>query len=335
MYTISMEVEIPYLEYFGLNEKPFGMTPDPAFYYESKYHKEALDSLRFFLSQKEGFALICGDVGSGKTTLSRIFLDSLDRKSYNSALILNPIMDEMEFIREVLKELNAPFEPHTKKELYDTLRTFLIDEYTKGRETVLVIDEAQLISNELLDLIRLISNIETDKQKLLHTIFFAQLEFLDRLKDDRLRHLSQRITVTCYIKPLSFEEAKSYIHYRLIKAGMKGTMDVNERALRLIHHASKGYPRLINYICDRCLLLAYARSQNGIDGNIVSRVLMDDNIPLSSVRKHEEKKRSVFEISLIVLNFVLILFILYLLDILKIDEIMEQFSYIFSFIRIK
>jgi len=312
-----MEIEIPYLEYFGLSEKPFGMTPDPAFYYESKHHREALDSLRFFLTQKEGFALICGDVGSGKTTLSRIFLDSLDRQAYNSALILNPIMDDMEFIREVLKELNAPFEPHTKKELYDTLRTFLIDEYTKGRETVLVIDEAQLISDELLDLIRLISNIETDKQKLLHTIFFAQPEFLDKLKAPRMRHLSQRITVTYYIKPLSLDESRSYINYRLIKAGMKGTMDVNERALRLIHHASRGYPRLINYICDRCLLLAYAQSRDGIDGKIVSRVLMDDNIPLSSVRKREEKKQSILEITLIVLNFVLILFILYLLGILR------------------
>ncbi len=281
-------MEIPYLEYFGFTEKPFGMSPDPAFYFESTEHKKAFDYLTFFTSQQEGFALIYGDVGSGKTTISRIFLNSLDRKTYNTAVILNPVTDVTEFMKELLKEFYIQYEPHTKKELYDTLRLFLLEEFQKGKENILIIDEAQLLSYEMLEFIRLLSNIETDKQKILHTVFFAQPEFLERLKDPRLRHLSQRITVTYGIKPLSYNEVKSYINYRLFKAGSKGPLAFQDRAIRLIHIASKGYPRLINYICDRCLLVLYARSTHTVDAQAVSKVLAEESIPLSSVKKTPE-----------------------------------------------
>ena len=173
-------MEIPYLEYFGFTEKPFGMSPDPAFYFESTEHKKAFDYLTFFTSQQEGFALIYGDVGSGKTTISRIFLNSLDKETYNTALILNPVTDEIGFMKELLKEFSVLYEPNTKKELYDTLRLFLLEEFQKGKENILIIDEAQLLPYEMLEFIRLLSNIETDKQKILHTVFFAQPEFLDK-----------------------------------------------------------------------------------------------------------------------------------------------------------
>ena len=145
------------------------------------------------------------------------------KEAYNTALILNPVTDEIGFMKELLKEFSVLYEPNTKKELYDTLRLFLLEEFQKGKENILIIDEAQLLPYEMLEFIRLLSNIETDKQKILHTVFFAQPEFLDRLKDPRLRHLSQRITVTYGIKPLSYSEVKSYISYRLFKAGSKGT----------------------------------------------------------------------------------------------------------------
>jgi len=283
-------MEIPYLEYFGFTEKPFGMSPDPAFYFESTEHKKAFDYLTFFISQQEGFALIYGDVGSGKTTISRIFLNSLDRATYNTALILNPVMDEIGFMKELLKEFSVQYELNTKKELYDTLRLFLLEEFQKGKENILIIDEAQLLPYELLEFIRLLSNIETDKQKILHTVFFAQPEFLDKLKDPRLGHLSQRITVTYGIKPLSYNETKSYINYRLFKAGSKGPLEFQDKAIRLIHIASKGYPRLINYICDRCLLVLYAQSIHTVDSHVVSKVLIEESIPLSSVKKTAENK---------------------------------------------
>jgi general secretion pathway protein A len=283
-------MEIPYLEYFGFTEKPFGMSPDPAFYFESTEHKKAFDYLTFFISQQEGFALIYGDVGSGKTTISRIFLDSLDKSAYNTALILNPVTDEIGFMKELLKEFSVLYEPNTRQELYDTLRLFLLEEFKKGKENILIVDEAQLLPHEMLEFIRLLSNIETDKQKILHTVFFAQPEFLDRLKDPRLRHLSQRITVTYGIKPLSYSEVKSYIGYRLFKAGSNGPLEFQDKAIRLIHTASKGYPRLINYICDRCLLALYAQSTHTVDSHVVSKILVEENIPLTSVKSTADSK---------------------------------------------
>lgn len=281
-------MEIPYLEYFGFTEKPFGMSPDPAFYYESNEHKKAVDYLNFFLSQKEGFALIYGDVGSGKTTVSRIFINSLPRESYNTALILNPVTDDMEFMKELLREFSVQDIPSTNKELYDTLRLFLLEEFRNGKENVLVIDEAQLLSYELLEFIRLLSNIETDKQKILHTIFFAQPEFLEKLKAQNMRHLAQRITVTYGIEPLTLNEVKSYINYRLYRAGSKGPLEFQDRAVRLIHIASKGFPRLINYICDRCLLAIYAQSSHTVDGHVVSKVLLEESISLGSVKSQND-----------------------------------------------
>jgi len=301
-------MEIPYLEYFGLAEKPFGMSPDPAFFFESTEHKKAFDYLTFFTSQQEGFALIHGDVGSGKTTISRIFLNSLDKETYNTALILNPVTDEIGFMKELLKEFSILYEPNTRKELYDTLRLFLLEEFEKGKENILIIDEAQLLPYEMLEFVRLLSNIETDKQKILHTVFFAQPEFLDRLKDPRLRHLSQRITVTYGIKPLSYNEVKSYINYRLFKAGSKGPLEFRDKAVRLIHIASKGYPRLINYICDRCLLVLYAQSTHTVDSHVVSKILIEESIPLSSVKKTAENK-SLRQVPPIILGIVVLLFI--------------------------
>lgn len=284
-------MEIPYLEYFGLTEKPFGMSPDPSFYFESAEHKQAIDHLTFFIGQHEGFALIYGDVGSGKTTISRIFLNTLDKETYNTALILNPIADESEFMKEVLREFCVTNIPETKKELYDTLRNYLLEEFRMGKANVLIIDEAQLLSYELLEFIRLLSNIETDKQKILHTIFFAQPEFLDKLKDPRMRHLSQRITVTYRIEPLTYPEVKSYINYRLFKAGARGTPEFQDRAMKLIHTASRGYPRLINYICDRCLLVLYSQSTSTVDSHVVSKVIIEESIPLSTAKRTEDSRR--------------------------------------------
>ena len=284
-------MEIPYLEHFGFSEKPFGMSPDPSFYFESAEHKQAIDCLTFFIAQQEGFALIYGDVGSGKTTISRIFLNTLDRETYNTALILNPVADEAEFMKEVLGEYGAGDIPDTKKELYDRLRHYLLEEFQKGKVNILLIDEAQLLSYDLLEFIRLLSNIETDKQKILHTVFFAQPEFLDKLKDPMMRHLSQRITVTYCIRPLTYAEVKAYINYRLFKAGARGTLEFHDRAMKLIHTASRGYPRLINYICDRCLLVLYARSSFTVDSHVVSKVIIEENIPLSTTKHTKDSRR--------------------------------------------
>lgn len=302
-------MEIPYLEYFGFSEKPFGISPDPDFYFESAEHKQAIDYLNFFLAQQEGFALIYGDVGSGKTMMSRVFLNALDRNTYNTALILNPVSDDTEFMKEVLQEYSASDIPDTKKELYDKLRFYLIEEFEKGKINVLIIDEAQLLSYDLLEFIRLLSNIETDKQKILHTVFFAQPEFLDKLKDPAMRHLSQRITVTYCITPLTYPEVKAYINYRLFKAGAKGSLEFQDRAMKLIHTASRGYPRLINYICDRCLLVLYARSSFTVDGHVVSKVIIEESIPLGTMKHTEDSKRIAYRQPVMIGSLVLIIIV--------------------------
>jgi general secretion pathway protein A len=277
-------MDIPYLEYFGLKEKPFEPAFDPRFYFESTSHREAIDHLRFLLRQKEGFALIYGNSGVGKTTLSNIFLGSLDKSKYNTALISNPIMDEIEFLREVLKAFGiltgSDCSDYTKKTMFDKLRNFLLEEYKKGKENLLVIDEAQLLSNELLQFIRILSNIETDKEKILYIILFARPEFVERLKEANMMNLSQRITVIYMLKPFTLNEVNSYINHRLLKAGSKGLLQFEKDAVKLIYSASKGYPGLINILCDRCLTLLFSQSGYMVDENIVYRVLKEHDTSL-------------------------------------------------------
>ncbi len=278
-------MEIPYLKYFGLNERPFGLTPDPQFYFETETQREALSHLAFLLGQKEGFALIYGDVGLGKTTLSRIFLSSLDDNMYNTALILNPIMDKDEILKMIAKELGLETSGLTRKELYDSIEFFLLEEHSRGKETVIVIDEAQLLSNEALEFIRVLSNMETEKEKILRIVLFAQPELIEKMRDPSTRHLAQRITVTYKLKPFSERDVRRYIAYRLIKAGSKGIPSFKKGAVRLIYKASNGYPRLINILCDRCMLSLYAKSKNIVDKQIVTDVLKEENISLASVSK--------------------------------------------------
>lgn len=277
-------MEIPYLKYFGLTERPFGLTPDPHFYFETETHREALAHLDFLLGQKEGFALIYGDVGLGKTTLSRIFLSSLDGNIYNTALILNPIMDEDELLGEILKELGLKTDGSTRKELYNELEFFLLEAHKKGKETVIVIDEAQLLSNELLEFIRVLSNMETEKEKILRIVLFAQPELVEKLKEPSMRHLAQRITITYKLKPFCERDVQHYIAYRLIKAGSKGVPSFKKGAMRLIFKASNGFPRLVNILCDRCMLSIYAKSKNIVNKQIVADVLKEENISLTSVK---------------------------------------------------
>jgi len=284
-------MQIPYLSYLGLSEKPFGLTPDTDFYFESETHKEALEHLRFFLEQVEGIALIYGEVGSGKTILSRMFLNSLDEERYNTVLILNPIMGEEEFIKEIMNELGILGDDSSKKNLLDNLSNFLIDEHKKGKDTILVIDESQVLSARLLELIRILSNIETEKEKIIHTVLFAKTEFMDTLHTPEMKNLSQRVTVVYKLKNFSEKETMAYITFRLYKAGSKGSLHFSDTAVRIIQKASQGCPRLINMICDRCLLVLYSQSKNIVTEQIVESVLNDESI-LFLKNIHKTQKRN-------------------------------------------
>ena len=285
MTIVSGSMEIPYVEYFGLAEKPFSLTPDPLFYFESRSHREALDHLRFFLDQREGFALIYGDVGTGKTTLSRIFLGSLDRDVYASALILNPIMDDHGLLREILTEFAIDFSGSGKKEGLDALKAFLLDRHRQGKRSLLVIDEAQLITPELFEFIRVLSNFETDKEKVLQIVLFAQPEIMKRLAEDEMRYLSQRITVIYVLKPLESGEVSRYVGFRLFTAGSKGLPRFNDDALKIIHRASEGCPRLINVLCDRCMLILYSTSGTNVTRAIARAAGKEMNIAILRGRR--------------------------------------------------
>lgn len=317
-------MEIPYLEYFSLNEKPFGLSPDPHFYYESITHREATDHLAFFLAQKEGFASIYGDVGTGKTVLSRIFLDSLDKTFYNTALILNPIMDEIEFLHEILNELSISHYNLSKKEMLDRLQRFLLEEFKRGKETILIIDEAQLLSDEILEFIRILSNLETEKEKILHTILFGQQELIEKLKEPRMRYLSQRITVIYRLKPLSLKEVNLYVTHRLLKAGSKGLLQFKDGSIKLIYTASQGYPRLINIVCDRCLLLLYSKSARVVDEDTVNTVLREESVS-TLIEGMKVRKRFLSAPYLIAaLIAVIIILVLSLFNIIPVEKILHN-----------
>jgi general secretion pathway protein A len=302
---------IPYLEYCGLTEKPFGLTPDPFFYFESRNFRQATDHLRFFLDQKEGFALVYGDVGLGKTTISRIFLDSLDKRLYHTGLILNPIMDEAELLRQLLKELAVPVSSGGKEELLGNLGDFLVDAYRNGKETVLVIDEAQLFSSRLFEFIRILSNFETDKEKMLHIILFAQPEIIGRLMEPGMRFLAQRITVIYRLAPLGEKEISQYIHHRLLRAGSRGFVQFADGAVKEIYRTSQGCPRLINVLADRCLLYLYTHSKHTVDAAAVRSLLKEESQTLMRKERRTYRKAVYAVAACIVLFLLAILFTSY------------------------
>jgi len=253
-----------YEDYFNLSEKPFNLTPDPSFLYLSKSHKEALDHLHYGLMRGEGFMCIYGDVGLGKTTVCRELIKKLDG-DFVTSLVLNPFLSEKDFFRSVLKDFGVRAATGTKKDLLDRLNRFLLRKASSGKKPVIIIDEAQNLSPMLLEQIRIISNLEADKFKLVQIVLVGQIELKEILSSRGLRQLNQRITVRYEIKPLGLEDTRNYIYHRLAKAGSRGDVSFSAGAFRQIYRLTGGVPRLINVISDRALLSAYVRNSKSID----------------------------------------------------------------------
>jgi general secretion pathway protein A len=246
-----------YLEFFGLREKPFGLTPDPKFLFFSEKHREALDHLLYGIHQKEGFVLISGDTGTGKTTLCRALLERLDPHEVTTSLILNPLLNEEELLRAILEDFGLPSIGATRKELLDVLNRFLLKTLAAGKTAVLIIDEAQHLSTECLEQVRLLSNLETHKEKLIQIILVGSEELPAKLEAFELRHLQQRISLRYHLRPLDKRETRSYLQHRLNMARAAGSTSFDKGAHREIYRFSKGVPRLINIIAERSLLAAY------------------------------------------------------------------------------
>ena len=247
-----------YEDYFGLEEKPFNLTPDPFFLYLSGGHKEALDHLYYGLTRGEGFICVYGDVGVGKTTVCRELLRRVD-DTFVTSLVLNPFLTEKELVRTILDDFGVNTSTGTKKDLLDRLDRFLLDKGKEGKKPVIIIDESQNLSRTLLEQIRMISNLEADKYKLVQIILVGQKELKEKLHMRSLRQLNQRITVRYEIGPLSFEDTRNYINHRMGRAGAKGGV-FSDGACRIIFRLTRGTPRLINVISDRALLATYVRS---------------------------------------------------------------------------
>ena len=253
-----------YLDFFGFRQEPFNITPNSEFLYLSSLYNNALQHLNYGIKQKKGFILLTGEVGCGKTTLCRKLLNELDPKKYDSALIINPRLSETQMLEALIKDLNLKVKNNSKNDLMLRIGDILLERIRQNRDIVLIIDEAQCLSNETLEFIRLLSNLETDEQKLLQIILIGQPELNERLEENRFRQLKQRVLVHCHSRPLTRSETVGYINHRLSIAGNMGSVSFTSFAVAQIHRFSKGIPRLINNICDKSLLAAFIKESSTV-----------------------------------------------------------------------
>ena len=263
-----------YSNYFGFKERPFKLLPDPTYLFLSKSHEEALAHLKYTVGHGDGFVEITGEVGTGKTMLCRVFLDRL-LDDTEAAYIFNPRLDEVQLLRAINDELGITSSADNTKELIDALNVFLMQMKATDKNVILIIDEAQNLSIDVLEQLRLLSNLETTQSKLIQIILVGQPELADMLDSHELRQLGQRVTLSCYLAPLTFKETSAYIEHRLQIALTKPGHLFSKKALKEIYKYAGGIPRLINIICDRSLLIAYSRNQKRVTGNIVRTALRE------------------------------------------------------------
>jgi general secretion pathway protein A len=254
-----------YDSFYGFREMPFNITPDPKFLFLSPTHLDALQHLRYGVFEKKGFIVLTGEVGCGKTTLCRKLLEELDPEHWETALILNPRLTETQLLKAVLTELGEATKARSRDDLLQKLNETLLEKIHAKKDIVLIIDESQNLAFEALEHLRLLSNLETDKQKLLQIILIGQPELKEKLTQKRLRQLKQRILVHFDLMPLNREELMHYIQHRLAMAGSMGRPGFTPAAYRKIHNASRGIPRLINNICDKSLLSSFIRTSDTVN----------------------------------------------------------------------
>ncbi len=261
-----------YQDFYQLKENPFNVTADPDFFFNSPYHSEAISSLAFGIAQRKGISVITGEVGTGKTTLCRKLLKQMNKK-IKFALILNPNFSELELLQLIVHDFGVHTSEKNKFGLINALNKFLIKEAKRGNNVVVVIDEAQNLAVEQLEQIRLLSNLETEKEKLLQIILMGQPELHAKLQLPELRQLRQRISVHYHVKPLEKPDVRNYIQHRIRKALKQPENMFNiiftERAVDSIYQYTGGSPRAINILCDRALLAGFVAETYLIDEYII------------------------------------------------------------------
>jgi general secretion pathway protein A len=277
-----------YETFYGFREKPFNLTPDPKYLFLSERHAEAFAHLEFGRRERGGFVVITGEVGTGKTTLARYFLSQLGDNT-RSAFVLYPAVTAAELLQTILDDLHVTPQGRSLKDHVDTLHRFLLDARHQGQQVVVLIDEAQDLASDVLEQIRLISNLETDTEKLLTIVLVGQSELRDLLSRHELRQLAQRVTARYHMSPLAPEETAGYVKHRIEVAGGAGKVTFDAAALRAVARLSGGVPRLINLLCDRTLLAGYVQGTRTIDATMVrqaGREILPKRPRLRRLRRH-------------------------------------------------
>lgn len=257
-----------YCEYFGFEDKPFNVTPDTRYLYLSPCHQGVFETLRYGINERKGFILLTGEVGTGKTVSIRAFLNELG-PNCETSLILNPQLSRLELLKTINKDFGHELKRNSFKAQIDSLNNFVLDCTNRGRNCLVIIDEAQNLSMEALEMTRLLSNLETETHKLLQILLVGQPELHEKLMSPKLRQLRQRIQIHCKLNPLDEEETERYIAFRIQKAGNATRVAFERSAILRIFRQSKGIPRLINAICDFCLVTAYLQGSRVITKSIV------------------------------------------------------------------
>jgi general secretion pathway protein A len=261
-----------YTRFFGFKERPFKLVPNPAYLYLSKGHEEALAHLQCAIVHEDGFVAITGEVGTGKTTLCRSFLENLG-KEVEAAYIFNPRLDAVGLLKAINQELGIEHTADAIKPLTDTLNQYLMAQHAQGKKVLLIIDEAQNLGRDVLEQLRLLSNLETTLHKLLQIVLVGQPELGDLLDSHELRQLRQRITLYARLRPFTFKETRDYIEHRIRIASGRSAVRFTRAACRRIHRFAGGIPRLINIACDRALLCAFGVESRKVTGRIVGEAL--------------------------------------------------------------
>ena len=262
-----------YCEFFGFSEKPFTITPNPQFIYLSEHHREAFAHLLYGIDNHAGFIAMTGEVGTGKTTVLRTLLSQLDSEKYRSALIFNPCLSGEQLLASICREFGVAPDERNSFGYLDALNLFLLHQHAAGRTVVLVVDEAQNLAPAVLEQVRMISNLETERDKLIQIILAGQPELNDVLNRHDLRQLSQRITVRCHLTPMSRRDTAEYIRHRLKVSGCRIPELFSPRAVKRIYRFSRGVPRLVNIVCEQALVMAWTQENSSVTPAIAARVI--------------------------------------------------------------
>ncbi|HTZ39226.1 MAG TPA: AAA family ATPase [Syntrophales bacterium] len=265
-----------YLDYWGFETYPYEIVPDLKFVYSSDHYREAMARLLYAITRRKGAALLTGDVGCGKTTLSRALIQHLSQREYHIGLITNPMLEPIEFIREILYQFGFDSTSHSKHDLLNALGEMMMKDFGENRTTILVIDEAQLLSPTNFEEVRLLLNYQFNDRFLLNLLLIGQPEL--RRTIHRIEQLDSRIAIRYHLGPLGLQDTMNYINFRLTRAGAQREIFTSD-AFEEIHRQTKGVPRRVNNLCDMCLLIGYSRKADRVNAEIIREAVDDVSVP--------------------------------------------------------